>query len=446
MPSTEKDIEAIVAQVQAQNDIKNGPVFDNDWIPLGLWNGSPAWDMKHQIGGDGSAAKKASKETLAKAAQWLDNTPWNDHGGNSWKTKTVIGPDGHSYAMTSDHPDAVLDQNTNRAYLVRNGTLVPAVQRKGADGKVEIVEAKEAGHVHAGQHTELADGAKADVETIQRDLTQRGLYHYKVEGDWGSRTNRGLEKLIVQAQIDGQKNGSYRGKVNGEYNDQTRTAMQKMGVSQETLAALDRLQSTNQRQAFYKPSGDPMLCKTAGLMTVFHDKTSAAEGSTASVKSPDAAAHGPVSPKTFVDALDRALTRLDKGPVSLRDATSIFETTTSPAEKALWGRVLQNMNPNEPLTKDKLVDILSKDVKANYSYIAGRERGTAKGQSALAALNAEMQPTAESAYSVLAKHGLAGADAARLSVELAKEGIALQVASIGAIVATPSGRPARPGA
>jgi hypothetical protein len=41
MPSTEKDIEAIVKQLQAQNDLKNGPVLDNDWIPLGLWDGSP---------------------------------------------------------------------------------------------------------------------------------------------------------------------------------------------------------------------------------------------------------------------------------------------------------------------------------------------------------------------------------------------------------------------
>jgi hypothetical protein len=221
--------------------------------------------MSHQIGGDGSAAKPASRKTLDTVANALTNyTPWNDHGGNSLKTKTVTGPDGHRYAMTSDHPDAVLDQTTNRAYLIKNGTLVPAVQRLTADGKVEIVEAKE-----EGAHAKIAEGAKADVETIQRDLTQRGLFHYKVEGNWGSRTNRGLEKLIVQAQIDGQKNGSYTGKVNGEYNDQTRTAMQKMGVSPDTLAALDRLQSTNQLQALYKPSGDPMLYKAAGVTPVF---------------------------------------------------------------------------------------------------------------------------------------------------------------------------------
>jgi hypothetical protein len=181
MPSTEKDIEAIVKQLQAQNDLKNGPVLDNDWIPLGLWNGSPAWDTTHQIGGDGSAAKPASRKTLDTVANALTNyTPWNDHGGNSLKTKTVTGPDGHRYAMTSDHPDAVLDQTTNRAYLIKNGTLVPAVQRLTADGKVEIVEAKD-----QGAHAKAADAAKADVETIQRDLTQRGLYHYKVEGDWG---------------------------------------------------------------------------------------------------------------------------------------------------------------------------------------------------------------------------------------------------------------------
>jgi hypothetical protein len=57
--------------------------------------------------------------------------------------------------------------------------------------------------------------------------------------------------------------------VNGEFNDQTRTAMQKMGVSPETLAALGRLQSTNQLQALYKPSGDPMLYKASGITAAF---------------------------------------------------------------------------------------------------------------------------------------------------------------------------------
>jgi len=45
--------------------------------------------------------------------------------------------------------------------------------------------------------------------------------------------------------------------------------MEKMGVSQEALAALDRLQSTNQLHALYKPSGDPMAYKTAVVTPVF---------------------------------------------------------------------------------------------------------------------------------------------------------------------------------
>jgi len=117
-------------------------------------------------------------------------------------------------------------------------------------------------------------GMTADVETIQRELEKRNLYHYKVDGDWGSRSNRGMEKLIVQAQIEGQKNGSYTGKVNGEYNAGTRAAMEHMGVSAEALAALDRLQSTHELQALYHPSGDAMQYKTASLTPGFHESAS----------------------------------------------------------------------------------------------------------------------------------------------------------------------------
>lgn len=141
-------------------------------------------------------------------------------------------------------------------------------------------------------------------------------------------------------------------------------------------------------------------------------------------------AHGPVSPQTFLKALDGALTRLDEThSLTARQVAELQEKTRSPAAYALWSRVLQNMNPKESLTKERLVQILAADGLSSYNRIAHGAAGSKNGAGVLAALNKEIEPARTQAEAVLIKHGMNDRMAA---LELGMEGIALQVASIAA--------------
>ena len=88
-----------------------------------------------------------------------------------WLKKEFKGPDGHIYAMSSDHPDAILDMNTKRAYLLRSGCFVDAVGRLAANGKPGIVEVAGKDSVGpTGCHTEFSNVEKANAENKGKRL------------------------------------------------------------------------------------------------------------------------------------------------------------------------------------------------------------------------------------------------------------------------------------
>jgi hypothetical protein len=92
------------------------------------------------------------------------------------------------------------------------------------------------------------------------------------------------------------------------------------------------------------------------------------------------------------------------------------------------------MNPDEPLTKDRLVRILARDGLSNYNRIVLDAAKLENGGGVLAVLNNEIGPARNKAGDVLVRHGINDPAAA---ASLALEGIALQVASM----APPPGSP-----
>jgi len=193
--------------------------------------------------GEQTKTLESSDGRLTHIRSWPDGTEEYDRGGMG----IFIGPP----------TDAVTGRKTSWDEVAEKVVTAYALQHKGKNLADSIGATKPlAGDNSNEEAIHGQAGVRVPVQDVEAGLRTLGLYDGRKtdgheDGVWGSKADKGLEKLLIMVQ---KENGV---EISGAYNEETARAMQKMAsqgrISQGLVDGLKDLDETGRLAQMYGP-------------------------------------------------------------------------------------------------------------------------------------------------------------------------------------------------